>query len=179
MKSIQEMTQIELAAFVQTHFREKGIEVILSGGASVAFYSSNQYVSSDLDLVNAYFAKSQPIREVMHALGFAEKGRYFIHPNTQFFVEFPPGPLAVGKEPVREINEHQLETGKLRVISPTDCVKDRLLGYFYWNDRQSLEQAILVARMNQIDMEELERWAEVEGKREDFQRIQERFVKGK
>ena len=176
MKPIQEMTQIELAAYVQTRLRRKGIEMILSGGASVAFYSSNQYVSFDLDLVNAYFAKSQDIREIMQLLGFAEKGRYFVHPDTQFFVEFPPGPLAVGKEPVKKINEHQLETGKLRVISPTDCVKDRLLGYFYWNDRQSLEQAILVARAHPIEIEELERWAIVEGKQEVFKAVQSRLI---
>lgn len=173
MKPIGEMAQIELAAYVQTHLRARGIEVILSGGASVAFYSSNQYVSSDLDLVNAYFAKNQPIREVMQALGFTEKGRYFVHLETPFFIEFPSGPLAVGKEPVKEINEHALETGTLKIISPTDCVKDRLLGYFYWHDQQSLKQATFVAQMNPIDLEELERWANIEGKREEFHHIKE------
>jgi hypothetical protein len=33
MKSIKEMTQGELAAFIQSHLREKGIDVVLSGGA--------------------------------------------------------------------------------------------------------------------------------------------------
>ena len=31
----------------------------------------------------------------------------------------------------------------LKLLSPTDCVKDRLAAYYHWNDRQSLEQAIL------------------------------------
>ncbi len=178
MKPIGAMSQFELAAYLQTQLRASGIDVILSGGASVAFYSNNKYLSADLDLVNAYFAKSSAIRGRMLALGFSEEGRYFIHPETEFFVEFPPGPLAVGEEPVRTIEEHVLETGRLRIISPTDCVKDRLLGYFHWNDQQSLAQAILVARMNPIDLQEIERWVEVEGKEEMYRAIQAQLLKG-
>jgi len=65
MKSIKEMTQGELAALVQSNLREKGIDVVLSGGASVSIYSSNRYVSLDLDLVNPYFAKRRALRETM------------------------------------------------------------------------------------------------------------------
>ena len=50
MKSIKEMTQGELAAFVQSRLLEKEIDVVLSCGASVSIYSSNRYVSLDLDL---------------------------------------------------------------------------------------------------------------------------------
>jgi hypothetical protein len=45
------MNQGELAAFVDTHLRDKGIQVILSGGASAAIYSNYQYVSKDLDFI--------------------------------------------------------------------------------------------------------------------------------
>ncbi len=177
MKPIREMGQIELAAFVQSNLRKEGIEVILSGGASVVFYSNNQYVSMDVDLINAYFAKHQAIEKVMAVIGFSEKGRYFIHPDTDFYIEFPAGPLAVGKEPVKKIDEYSLATGILRVISPTDCVKDRLLGYFHWEDRQSLEQAVLVSATNPVDLKEIERWAKVEGQLEVFFAIQKRFSK--
>lgn len=36
MKPISAMTQVELAAFVQSHLRENKIYVILSGGAAVS-----------------------------------------------------------------------------------------------------------------------------------------------
>ncbi|MBU4457014.1 MAG: hypothetical protein KKA65_05945 [Nanoarchaeota archaeon] len=39
MKSIQEMTQGELGAFVQSYLRKKRIEVVLSGGAAVSIES--------------------------------------------------------------------------------------------------------------------------------------------
>ncbi|MDI6740798.1 MAG: hypothetical protein QME74_10605 [Candidatus Edwardsbacteria bacterium] len=46
----------------------------------------------------------------------------------------------------------KLPTGRLHLLSPTDCVKDRLAAYFHWNDRQSLEQAGLVADNRKIDI---------------------------
>jgi hypothetical protein len=168
MKSIGEMTQIELAAFVQTYLRRKGVEVILSGGAAVAFYTKDQYVSVDVDLVNAYFIQRSKLIEMMSQIGFIEEGRYFRHPDSNFIVEFPTGPLAVGEEPVKQIEEFELETGVLRIISPTDCIKDRLISYFHWNDQQCLSQAVLVAKSNEIDFTEVERWAVVEGNHPKF-----------
>ena len=55
MKKIGRMNLAELAAYVQTHLRAEGIEVVLSGGATVSFYSSNKYVSKDVDLINVRF----------------------------------------------------------------------------------------------------------------------------
>ena len=63
MKPIHEMTQSEIGAFVQSYLREKGITVILSGGALVSIYSSNKYGSKDLDMVNAYFDKKSVLRD--------------------------------------------------------------------------------------------------------------------
>jgi hypothetical protein len=57
MKSIGKMTQGELGAFIQSQLREKGIEVVLSGGAAVAIYTNNKYVSKDLDLINSTYAE--------------------------------------------------------------------------------------------------------------------------
>lgn len=51
----------------------------------------------------------------------------------------------------------------LRLLSPTDCVKDRLAAFFHWNDRQSLEQAILVSRRQSVDLKEIRRWSLKEG----------------
>ena len=130
----------------------------------------------DLDLVNHRFAKRREIREAMRAIGFREEGRHFTHPETDFFVEFPAGPLAVGEEPVKQIDEIALDTGILRLISATDCVKDRLAAYYHWNDGQCLEQAVLVAQAEEIDLDEVERWSEVEGKLDEFKRIRHRLA---
>jgi hypothetical protein len=168
MKKIKSMSQVELAAYVQDSLQAEGIHVVLSGGSAVSFYSSNKYVSKDLDLINTGFARRSKIKSVMENLGFSEQGRYFIHSETTFFVEFPDGPLSVGEEPVKEISEFELATGTLKVLSPTDCVKDRLCAFYFWNDLQGLEQAILVAKSQRVDLKEIKRWSKVEGKEKEF-----------
>jgi hypothetical protein len=64
----------------------------------------------------------------------------------------------------------------LRVISPTDCVKDRLAAYYHWGDRQCLTQAELVAKEHPVDLNELKRWSVVEEKLDEFERIKNRLV---
>jgi len=177
MKPIKEMTVGEFGAFVQSHLRISGIEVVLSGGATVSIYSSNKYVSHDLDLINMFSAKRKDIRRSMIELGFSEVGRYFKHPDSQFLIEFPPGPLTVGKEPVKQIGEMEFTTGILKIISPTDCVKDRLAAYYHWGDQQSLVQAILVCKDHEIDSDEIQRWSQVEGKLEEFEIVKKK-IKG-
>jgi hypothetical protein len=177
VKSIPDMSQIEIGAYVQSHLVAKSIYVVLSGGSTVSFYSENKYVSQDLDLVNVHSAKRRLIREAMQEIGFIEKGRYFKHPESNFIVEFPAGPLAVGKEAVNSITEFLLATGTLIVISPTDCVKDRLAAYYHWGDRQCLSQAILVANLQKVNLEEIKRWSTAEGMLKEFTEIQALFPK--
>jgi hypothetical protein len=165
------MTQAELGAYVQSHLYAKGIDVVLSGGAVVAIYTSGKYVSNDLDLVNRYSARRSAIRKAMEELGFEEAGRHFEHTETKFFVEFPPGPLTLGEQDIVSIDEREMETGILRTISPTDCVKDRLAWYYHDGDLQCLTQAILVAKDHEVDIDEISKWSKGEGKLGEFERI--------
>jgi hypothetical protein len=70
---------------------------------------------------------------------------------------------------VRDV--HSIEEGNkiLKLLSPTDCIKDRLAAYYHWNDRQSLEQAILLYRSNEVDLKEIRRWSKIEGMIEKYQ----------
>lgn len=169
MKPVSEMSQAEIGAYVHSHLRRKGIDVVLSGGAAVGIHTMGKYVSKDLDLVRGYTASARAIATAMKEIGFEEtQGRYFEHPETQHLIEFPPGPLTVGEEPVRQIDEIKLSTGTLRLISPTDCVKDRLASYFHFGDRQGLIQASMVAKQNEVDIEQIRRWSRGEGQLAKF-----------
>lgn len=150
--------------------------MVLSGGASVSIYSNGRYVSRDLDMVNVYSEKRHTIRESMSEIGFREEGRYFMHPDSEFMVEFPPGPLTVGAEPVRQVDEVRLSTGILSIVSPTDCVKDRLAALYHSGDQQCLAQALLVAEGHEIDLKEIRRWSEAEGKLHEFEEIGARLA---
>jgi len=177
MMPVKEMTIGEFGAFVASHLKTCGIDVVLTGGSCVTIYSSNRYMSFDLDFVGTYGTDRKKIKAALLDLDFVEKDRYFVHADSKYYVEFPSGPLAVGDEPVRQIVELEFSTGCLRILSPTDCVKDRLAGYYFWKDLQCLEQAVLVAANNEVDLDEIERWSRHEGMLEKFSRIKGKLVK--
>ena len=165
----------ELAACISSHLRKRGIDVVLSGGACVTIYSEGKYVSRDLDFIETRFATPGEIRTAMREIGFAPENRYYTHKDTEFLVEFPRGPLSLGGEPAGPIHEIKFSTGILRILSPTDCVKDRLAGFYHWKDLQSLEQAVLVARARNVDLAEIARWSAAEGMKDMFASIAARF----
>lgn len=176
--NIQDMSPKELAAFVSTHLEKNDIKVVLSGGSCVSFYTENRYQSYDFDFIPLnLFLKRKDLIQVLKEIGFTEKNRYFQHPDTKYLLEFPQGPLTVGDEAVKEIITEVLSTGSLHIISPTDCIKDRLSGYYHWHDKQCLEQAVLVAQDNPIDINEIERWSTQEGMQEKFKQIVHKFIK--
>jgi hypothetical protein len=108
-------------------------------------------------------------------MGFAEERRYFRHPGTELVVEYPPGPLAIGEEQIRAVKELETENGTLKLLSPTDCVKDRLAWFYHYSDPECLQQAVLVANKQVVDLDEIERWSAGEGHAEEFARIESRL----
>lgn len=151
----------ELAALVSQALEQAGISAVLSGGGAVSFYSANEYLSADLDFVTS--ARTRTILDALAPLGFAVQtgSREFTHPCTRFFVEFPPGPLAFGEATVADTDAALVPTefGPLRIVTPTQSVMDRLAAFLAWNDRQAYDQAVLVARGNDIDWAALSSWA--------------------
>lgn len=65
MKKISNMTQAEVAAYVQSHLRKHKILVTLSGGAAIAIYTANRYVSADVDLVEDTYVDRNRIKAAM------------------------------------------------------------------------------------------------------------------
>lgn len=173
MKALSKMNQAEIAAYVQTHLEKTGIEVVLSGGAAVGIFSDGEYVSKDIDLVNTLFENRRNLDKAMNEIGFSAIGRHYEHPDTDHIIEFPPGPLHVGDGRVTNILRIKYDTGILRVISPTDCVKDRLAHYYHWGDKQCLKQALMVSAKHKINLKEIEDWSKSEGKLEVFLSLEE------
>jgi hypothetical protein len=175
VKPVRKMSLGELAAFVCTQLRKCGIKAVLSGGGCVAIYTDSRYQSFDLDFVENAPTSRNRIKGALLEIHFVEKDRYFEHPDTDLIVEFPAGPLAVGREPVREIEEMEFPTGRLSLLFPTDCVKDRLAAFYHWNDPQCLEQALLVIEAKKVDLREILRWSAAEDKSAEFQGIRKRL----
>jgi len=178
MKSIKNMSMEELGAFVCSALEQEGIETVLSGGCCVEIYSNGRYTSDDIDLIDRFNGGHRKIKVVMEKLGFTEykMKRYFVHEDTSLFIEFPRGPLGVGDAPIQDISKRKSETGILKLLTPTDCIKDRLAGFYYWDDEQNLEQAIWVANENEFDMSAIEKWSKDEGEVEKFEVFKKRLI---
>lgn len=169
----------EFAALVCDACRKGGVDVVLSGGACVSIYTRNRYESFDLDFVLASQADRAKARSVMEGLGFRRDGRHYRSGTTPYIVEFLSPPLSVGTEPVREVHEIRRGEAVLRLLSPTDCVKDRLAAYYHWNDVPSLDQAILVCADNAVDLKEVRRWSKKEGMAEKYRKFEKALAAGK
>jgi hypothetical protein len=165
----------DFAIVISDYLIKDGIDVVLSGGACVTIYTKNKFMSYDLDFVLISSDKQNDARQLLTEAGFYEEDRYFKHSDTEFFIDFVSPPLSVGQEPVKEISEIKKEGRVLKLLSPTDCVKDRLAAFYHWNDRQSLEQAVLVCKAVEVDLKEVERWSINEGISDKYERFIERL----
>ena len=168
----------ELAALVNQKFIEHKIKSVLVGGACVTIYSNNRYLSYDLDFVTAEIGEK--VKNALAELGFERKGKYFARPDCLYVVEFVSPPVAVGEQLIQKFKTLRTPFGQITLLTPTDCIKDRLASFFHWNDTQSLEQAILVLQDQKIDLEEIKRWAKAENcldKLKKFMKIAKKFQK--
>jgi len=157
----------DFAIIVAKALKEKEIDVVLTGGAVVSIYSQNKYVSKDVDFLSA--TDHQTIKKAMHDIGFQNLGKDFFREDTEFSVEFPGYSLVICDEPMKPEGEIQDGSFTLHLLSPTQCVMDRLAAFYHWKDRQSLEQAILVAIEHPIKLKKIESWSENEGMGDRFQ----------
>jgi len=144
---------------------EHQMDAVLVGGSLVSIYTNNKYESSDLDFISP--AAHTRIVAAMAELGFAARGKDFVHPHTDFTVEFPTGPLAIGDD-VPVVPEHKMTVDgvEITMLSPTQAVMDRLMAFFEYNDRQCLDQALWIAEKHPVDVERVAAWAKRERKEE-------------
>ncbi|MHB8835239.1 MAG: hypothetical protein ACYC9Y_05970 [Candidatus Methylomirabilia bacterium] len=164
----------ELAAVVPEQLRKGGVEVLLVGESCVSLYTENRYLSYDLDFIT--HSSLREIEPRLGKIGFQRKStRHFSRDDCPFFIEFVAPPAAIGNEPVREKAILQTKSGRIVMLTPTDCVKDRLAAWYHWKDPQSLEQALLVAASQKVKLTEVRRWSAREGFKERYRTFEKRL----
>lgn len=171
-------TEEELWRYVAWHLEGEGIRSVLVGGAVVAIYTEGLYRSGDLDIVPDDLGRSL-LTEALLKIGFVPtKSRYFKHPECRhLFLEFPRGPVEIGEQYPVIPAEIQIDGRTLRLLSPTDSVKDRLAGYIHWKSRANFDQALLICRRqgSRVDLEDVRSWCEVEGGLDAFEELESRL----
>ncbi len=171
MKKIdyKKITLEQLAAIVSKKMQEHGIDSILVGGGCVSIYSHNRYQSYDLDYVT--YENMRKVERALKEINFIKSGKHFEHQECEYYIEFVSPPVAIGNEPIQEYKYHKTPLGTIKMLTPTDSVKDRLASFYHWDDLQGLEQAINICQeiSNEVDIAKIKSWSEKEGQKTKYQ----------
>jgi hypothetical protein len=169
----------EVAEAVGGALGEAGIDAVLTGGACATIYSDGAYQSFDLDFILIGGADRKRLDVAMANAGFRRRIDRYVHPKVRFFVEFPRGPLSVGRDAAIRPARLRLGGASLRALSPTDSCRDRLAAWYFWNDMSSRRAAIAIARRNRVDFRKISRWSVSEGFADRFEEFRREVRAGR
>lgn len=155
LKKNPEKRAVFVAAVVSKALKQVGEDPVLVGGSAVAFYTSAQYTTSDIDMVA--FSSSE-VSQIMQELGFKHQGKDFVHQKLGLYVEFPSSTLGPGE---RWVN---LNIGKntLRIISVEDLIVDRLNHYKYFQSSVDAINVMMLLELPDVNLKEVEKKAQIE-----------------
>lgn len=167
----------EIAFAVCTALDKIGITAVLTGGSAATIWSDEAYQSRDCDFIITFAPHNAPGKQTLNALGFSEKGGTYKHSKSPFTVEFPPGPLSVGDEMIIDYDTLVADDQILHILNPTDSCRDRLAAFYHWNDFSSLEVALAIAEVCEVDLLKIQNWSKAEGVPDKFEQFQRRLTK--
>lgn len=163
---------LELWREVSRLLKENNIDSVLVGGAVATVYTQGKYETKDLDLV--IDGTHEEVRMIMTNNHFKKCNGYYLHEDYAITIDFITGYLEIGYDcnltPVIDS-----ESG-LKILTPTDCIKDRLSSFLYQekgpeNERKGLNVARLIATKHTIDKNEVKNWCKGEGAEEVYNKL--------
>ncbi|MBC5810837.1 MAG: hypothetical protein GIW95_08320 [Candidatus Eremiobacteraeota bacterium] len=160
---IDETSSLQDVCFeVCTALTASGTTAVLTGGGAATIYAPHRYQSRDADFVITFGGDARAAA-TLAVLGYKEFGGIYRHARNRFTLDFPPGPLSIGSDLVEKYNTLTKSNLHLNVLNRTDCVRDRLCAYYFWNDLSSLTTAVDVALSGEIDRNTIVDWSRREG----------------
>ena len=162
MKITRRSSARDVAIAVAATLDGNGLRAVLSGGGCASIYTAGRYQSVDLDFIIQGPGTQRQLDEAMASIGFTRRETQYFHPHARYYVEFPPGPLGIGADYRIEPVELHSRGRRLLMLSATDSCRDRLAGFYHWNDRQGLEVAVRIAARQRVDLKKIKAWSEQE-----------------
>ncbi len=169
MKIDSDSSLEQVAGAVAAAFEAAGLRAVLTGGAAAVIHTGGEYQSEDLDFILESSPSQERLDEVLAEIGFSRKRDHYVHPASRFFIEFPRGPLSIGRDIRIRPVEARVGRQSILALSATDSCRDRLAAFYHWNDRQSLQTALQIARRNRVDLEIIRTWSIGEGMKARFE----------
>ncbi|MBN1282478.1 MAG: hypothetical protein JXA24_01735 [Proteobacteria bacterium] len=152
----------QIAAAVSRHLSQAGYDPVLTGRACAAAYIGARIKPKTLDFVLTEYEVPE-LAEAMRTIGFMRSGLYnYVSRRSPVDVVFSPPPLAVGDHLVKETAVMKAKGGSIRLLTPTDCCRQRLSMYYRWGDREAFDDAVELALCHEIDMDLVKRWSDWE-----------------
>lgn len=176
--AIRHDDDLAMVAFrVCTAFNRRGMRAVLTGGAAATVYAPDAYQSTDADFILLAIPAGVEYQSVLRDIGYEPAARIFKHPATPFTVDIVDVDIRIGSEVVDRYATRQRGELLLHILTPTDCVRDRLAGYYWYKDLSALQAACAVAlqNWNEIDLGEIERWSVGERELEKFEVFRRRI----
>lgn len=168
-KSFTDMPLSQAAAIICEYLHEQGFDPVLTGRACAAIYSNATADPAVLDFVVRDFTIEE-MRDALKDLGFTNTGhRTFANKTFTSELFLVPHPVVVGDDVVRDLHIMRTHKGDLRMLTPTDCVRQRLSMYYRWNEDGALEDAVRVAKRHEVDLELIRRWSDWEWASDKFE----------
>lgn len=168
----------ELAAAVSGALSKNGHDPLLAGKACAAIYGGGAIKARALEFAIREFAVAE-VNRAMGALGFRLKeARTYASESCPFEVVLGPAPLTVGDDIVGDARVVKVGKDSFKMLTPTDCVRQRLSMFYRWGDRQALAEAVQVARRQKIDLDLVRRWSEWEWASDRYREFADALKKG-
>ena len=166
-----------VAASVARALAGSGIRAVLTGGACATLLTDGAYQSQDLDFILEGDVRQKDLDEAMASAGFRRERDRYVSPDSPFFVEFPRGPLAIGRD--LSIKPKPLRVGRttIHALSATDSCRDRLAAFYHWEDRQSLATALLIATRHRVNLHQIRKWSLAEGALDGFEEFRRELAR--
>lgn len=151
----------ELWKFVATFLESEKVGVTLVGGGVATIYSKGKYLSGDLDFVlDSLFMEHGTVEKKLLQIGFVKKGVIYRHPRCRFTLEYKSPPIEIGED--SRVVPEEVESGgvNIKILTPTDCIKDRLNKYVLYKDRDAFDAAVDVAKERDFVLEKVKKFCE-------------------
>lgn len=175
---IQEGDDLRRVAFkVCTRLAEAGARAILTGGSAATIYAPEVYQSRDTDFVIYALRSASEFWDAVQSMGFKRKGTTYAHELVPITLDFVDEEIRVGAELIERYETVEEGGLQLHLLTPTDCVRDRLASFYWFSDRTALVAACGVTRAcaDRVSLEEIREWSEREAEKEKFAQFIERL----
>lgn len=147
-------TLTDVAFAVSTALERINEPVVLCGGSAATYYAPEAYESRDLDFVITFGARPREVNAALQPLGYVRKPEgLYAHRSIVYTIDLLPGPVAIDQETITTFNTERRGEQLLRVLTPTDVVRDRVLTFWAWGDQRALRVAVAVAHARSADFD--------------------------